>query len=128
MQSFLLAKHQVLAKTPARHTLKLGLALALVWLCAGAVAQSQKLAVTTVDAAVQQIIARLGAHQRSIVLGTPKDNLFMLQGEWGDDIEELLDLDGSNEALRTAVCAGPCKSERATLLLMEKAWELLRSR
>jgi hypothetical protein len=88
-------------------------------------AQNKSVPDGSVEAAVAAIIQRLNPAQRSIVQGTPKDNLFMLQGEWGEDIEELLGLEQGNQALKAAVCAAVCTSDQATFLLMQKAWEVL---
>ena len=79
----------------------------------------------TVAQAVPHIVAVLTPAQRSIVQGTPRENLFMLQGEWGEDIERLLGLDAGNTALATAACGRPCSADRATMVLMEAAWEAL---
>ena len=79
----------------------------------------------TVAQAVPRIVAVLTPAQRSIVQGTPRENLFMLQGEWGEDIERLLGLDAGNTALATAACGRPCSADRATMVLMEAAWEAL---
>ncbi len=76
----------------------------------------------TVASAVPFILNTLTPSQRSIVVGTPRENLFLLQGEWGDDIENLLGLNSGNSALVVAACGQPCKVDQATLLLMEAAW------
>ena len=80
---------------------------------------------STAVGAVPLIIAALTPAQRSIVISTSKENLFMLQAEWGEDIETLLGLNAGNTALVAATCAQPCRVNKATLLLMEAAWEAL---
>ena len=80
---------------------------------------------STAAAAVPLIIAALTPVQRSIVMGTSKENLFMLQAEWGDDIETLLGLNAGNTAMVAAACNETCRVDKATLLLMEAAWEAL---
>ena len=80
---------------------------------------------STVAAAVPLIVATLTPAQRSIVMGTSRENLFLLQGEWGEDIAVLLGLNAGNTALVAAACGPDCKIEQSTLLLMEAAWEAL---
>lgn len=80
---------------------------------------------STVAAAVPHIVAALHSAQKSIVRGTSKENLFMLQGEWGEDVERLLGLNSGNVALVVAACGKPCPVDQATLLLMEAAWDAL---
>lgn len=80
---------------------------------------------STVAAAVPLIIATLTPSQRSIVAGTSRDSLFLLQSEWGEDIEVLLGLGAGNAELVLAACGRPCKVEQATLVLMEAAWRSL---
>ena len=79
----------------------------------------------TVEQAVPHIIQALKPAQRSIVQGTSKDNLMMLQGEWGEDIEVLLGLDKGNSPLAQAACGRPCTSDQAAFELMKAAWEAL---
>lgn len=79
----------------------------------------------TAVAAVPLIIAALTPVQRSIIMGTSKENLFMLRGEWGEDIETLLGLNAGNTTLVAAACVQTCSVDKATLLLMEAAWEAL---
>jgi hypothetical protein len=80
----------------------------------------------TVAEAVPPILASLTPTQQSIVSNTSKENLFWLQGEWGDDIGQLLGLNSGNMALREAACGHACPVEQATLKLMEASWEALR--
>jgi hypothetical protein len=77
---------------------------------------------STVADAVPHIIATLKPAQRSIVRGTSRDSLSLLQGEWGEDIEQLLGLKQVNTALVSAACGRPCTVDEATLLLMDAAW------
>jgi hypothetical protein len=79
----------------------------------------------TVAEAVPLIIATLTVSQKSIVRGTSKDSLQQLQAEWGGDIEHLLGLNDGNIALVSAACGRPCKTDQATLVLMEAAWSAL---
>lgn len=81
---------------------------------------------STVAGALPHILATLTPAQRSIVVGTSRENLFMLQGEWGEDIEVLLGLNAGNTALLEAVCGAACRVDQATLLLMEAAWDALK--
>lgn len=80
----------------------------------------------TVAEAVPRIIATMQPMQKSIVSDTKKDSLFLLQSEWGEDIEHLLGLDKGNTALVEAACGHPCKVEQATLILMEATWAALK--
>lgn len=79
----------------------------------------------SLDAAVAAVVARLNPAQRSIVRGTARDSLFMLAPEWGEDIHQILGLDGRNPELVREVC-GECSRDEATLRIMEAAWETLR--
>jgi hypothetical protein len=79
----------------------------------------------TLEAAVSAVIARMNPSQKSIVRGTAKDSLFLLLGEWGDDIEERLLLKNKNNKLATTVCKKTCSSEEATLIIMKAAWDEL---
>ena len=81
---------------------------------------------TTVSAAVPFILKTLTPTQRALVAGTERDSLFLLLGEWGEDIETLLGLDAGNAELMAAACRASCKTEEATLELMFAAWEALR--
>jgi hypothetical protein len=81
---------------------------------------------STVAAAVPYIVATMRPMQRSIVSGTSQDSLFLLQSEWGEDIEQLLGLNKGNSALVDAACGQPCSVEQATLKLMEATWEALK--
>jgi hypothetical protein len=83
---------------------------------------------TTVSAAVPFILKTLTPTQRALVAGTERDSLFLflLLGEWGEDIETLLGLDAGNAELMAAACRARCKTEEATLELMFAAWEALR--
>ncbi len=106
------------------------LALAL-WLAAAEVAVAADASdpsrwPATVSQAVAMVVARLTPSQQSIVRGTSKDNLFMLEGEWGEDIKARLGLEQGNRALLLAACDKPCNAEQATKVLIEAAWEALR--
>jgi hypothetical protein len=79
----------------------------------------------TLEAAVVAVIARMSPSQKSIVKGTAKDSLFLLLGEWGDDIEERLNLKSKNNKLAAIVCKKACTSEESTLIIMHAAWEVL---
>jgi hypothetical protein len=79
----------------------------------------------TLETAVAAVIARLSPSQKSIVKGTAKDSLFLLLGEWGDDIEERLQLKNKNNKLAAIVCKKACTSEESTLIIMHAAWEEL---
>jgi len=80
----------------------------------------------TADAAVPLVLAVMSPTQKFIISDTPKENLFLFQGEWGDDIEHLLGLNHGNTALVTEACGKPCQVDQATLILMEKVWDALR--
>lgn len=107
----------------------LSLILALLLLSKGAIAEVKALPrtqwPTTVAEAVPRILNALGPTQRSIVANTSKDGLHLLQGEWGDDIEQLLGLNNGNTVLVETACGRPCAVDQATLLLMEASWEAL---
>ena len=79
----------------------------------------------TVSEAVPLIVGAMSPTQQSIVGHTSEDSLFLLLGEWGDDINKLLGLDHGNKALALSSCGQPCRSEEATLKLMHAAWEVL---
>ena len=80
----------------------------------------------TVATAVPHILGTMRPFQKSIVSETSKDSLFLLQAEWGEDIEQLLGLNQGNTALIEAACGHPCPGEQATLLLMEATWAALK--
>jgi hypothetical protein len=80
---------------------------------------------STVAQAVPLIVATLTVSQKSIVRGTSKDSLRQLQAEWGEDIEQLFGLNDGNTELVSAACRRPCKTDDATLVLMEAAWAAL---
>ena len=109
---------------------QLGLALALLLLGAGATADVKPLLQSewprTVAQAVPHILGTMRPLQRSIVSDTSKDSLFLLQAEWGEDVEQLLGLSKGNTALIEAACGQPCSVEQATLKLMEATWEALK--
>ena len=86
---------------------------------------SSSAAPETLETAVSAVIARLSPSQKSIVKGTAKDSLFLLLGEWGDDIEERLQLKNKNSKLAAAVCKKVCSAEEATLVIMKAAWDEL---
>jgi hypothetical protein len=79
----------------------------------------------TLEAAVSAVLARMSPSQKSIVKGTAKDSLFLLLGEWGDDIEERLLLKNNNSKLAVTVCKKACSAEEATLVIMKAAWDEL---
>lgn len=79
----------------------------------------------TVAQAVPQILAVLSPTTRSIIPGTPRDSLVLLQAELGEDIRQRLGLDHGNTALVAAACGRPCSIEQATLRLMEATWQAL---
>ena len=109
---------------------KLWPALSLLLLSAVALADVKPLPQSqwphTVAEAVPSILALLTPTQQSIISNTARENLFWLQGEWGDDIEQLLGLNSGNTALREAACGHPCPVDQATLKLMEASWEALK--
>ena len=88
-------------------------------------ASSSIAAPETLETAISAVIARMSPSQKSIVKGTAKDSLFLLLGEWGDDIEERLNLKNKNNKLAATVCKKACTSEEATLIIMYAAWEEL---
>ena len=106
-----------------------GLALALIFTTAGAMADVKPLPPSswphTVAQAVPHILDTLTTTQRSIISGTAKDSLFLFLGEWGEDVEVLLGLNSGNTRLTHASCSKPCSSDEAALKLMEAAWEAL---
>jgi hypothetical protein len=79
----------------------------------------------TLESAVSAVLARLSPSQKSIVKGTSKDSLFLLLGEWGDDIEERLNLKNKSNKLAATVCKKACSAEEATLVIMKAAWDEL---
>jgi hypothetical protein len=79
----------------------------------------------TLEAAVSAVLVRLSPSQKSIVKGTSKDSLFLLLGEWGDDIEERLHLKNKSNRLAATVCKKACSAEEATLIIMRAAWDEL---
>jgi hypothetical protein len=79
----------------------------------------------TLETAVSAVLAKLSPSQKSIVKGTAKDSLFLLLGEWGDDIEERLLLKNKDNKLAATVCKKACKPEEATLIIMNAAWDEL---
>ena len=105
------------------------LALALMLFSAAALAEVKPLPRAewpqSVAGAVPRILSALLPTQRAIIGGTSKDSLFLMQGEWGEDVGQLLGLQNGNTALVDATCGRPCNADEATLLLMEAAWEAL---
>lgn len=81
----------------------------------------------TLEKAVPLVLAAMNPAQKSIVKGTPLENLFMLQGEWGEDIERLLGLNAGNTVLLNAVCGKRCGADQAVIILMEAAWKAARA-
>jgi hypothetical protein len=79
----------------------------------------------TLETAVSAVLVRMSPSQKSIVKGTTKDSLFLLLGEWGDDIEERLLLKNKNNKLAATVCKRICTSEEAKLIIMNAAWDEL---
>lgn len=75
--------------------------------------------------AVRDTLQRLRPSQRSIVRGTSRENLFMLQGEWGEDIVQRLGLDRGNATLARALCGRPCTPDEASLAVMQAVWDAL---
>ena len=112
--------------------LRLQLALALLLVGAGVLADVTPLPRSqwprTLTEAVPLIVATLTPAQKSIVRGTSRENLFMLQGEWGEDIEQLLGLRSGNTALVTAVCGATCSVDEATLRLLQATWDAVAAR
>ena len=105
------------------------LALALLLQSAGALAEVKPLPQSqwprTVAEAVPHIVAAMTPTTLSIVSQSSRDNLFLLIGEWGDDIEQLTGINKGNKALAQSACGQPCFGKQATLFLMEAAWETL---
>ncbi len=67
-------------------------------------------------------LANLLLAQKSIVRVTGKVSIFLLRGEWGEDIEQLLGLNNGNRVWVSAACGQSCTVDQATLVLMEAAW------
>jgi hypothetical protein len=116
---------------PLRTGRKRSVVAALAWFaCAHAAADVKPLPrsewPTTVSAAVPLILKNMTPTQRFVVAGTERESLFLLLGEWGEDIEKLLGLNDGNVELMEAVCRSSCKSEEGTLMLMFASWEALR--
>jgi hypothetical protein len=59
-------------------------------------------------------IATITVSQKSNIRGTNKDSL-----------QQLFGLNGGNTMLIAAACGRPCKTDEATLILMEAAWSAL---
>jgi len=108
---------------------KLSYILGLIFFSATALADVKPLPTsqwpTTVADAVPPVIAILTPTTRSIIRGTPKENLVLLQDQLGEDIRVLLGLKKGNVQLVNAACGGPCTAEDATLRLMEALLEAL---
>ena len=111
-------------KTLLNKVFAITLALSLAISAHSADSTSQP-ATETLEAAVSAVLARLSPSQKSIVKGTAKDSLFLLLGEWGDDIEERLRLKNKGSTLAAAVCKRACSAEDATLIIMKAAWDEL---
>jgi hypothetical protein len=79
----------------------------------------------TLETAVSAVLARMSPSQKSIVKGTAKDSIFLLLGEWGDDIEERLNLKSKSNKLAAKVCKKACSAQEATLIIMNAAWDEL---
>lgn len=127
---FLLSPRPEARRSPARGVWRAAvLSIGLAAVTSAAVAEVKPLPraqwPASVAAAVPLIVAVLTPAQRSIVVGTSRENLPMLQGEWGEDIEALLGLNAGNKTLVEAACGAGCTADRATLVLMEAAWTAL---
>jgi hypothetical protein len=109
--------------------LKPSFILSLIFLSATALADVKPLPPsqwpTTVADAVPSVVAILTPTTRSIIRGTPKENLVLFQDQLGEDIRVLLGLKKGNAQLVNAACGGPCTAEDATLRLMEALLDAL---
>ncbi len=76
---------------------------------------------STTATAIPYILAEMTPTTRSIVKDTSEDSLFLLMGEWGADVAQLLGLAKGNKALVEDACGRPCSIEQATLALMQAA-------
>ena len=79
----------------------------------------------TVSEAVPLVIRSMNPTQQSIVSNTSLENLPMLQGEWGEDIAQLLGIDKGNRALIEAACGISCTPAKVTAVLMQATWKAL---
>jgi hypothetical protein len=113
-------------KTLITKVFAIPLALSLV-ISAHAADSTSAPAPETLETAVLAVLARLSPSQKSIVKGTAKDSLFLLLGEWGDDIEERLLLKNKNNKLAATVCKRVCSAEEAKLIIMNAAWDELQN-
>ncbi len=79
----------------------------------------------TVSEAVPLVIQSMNPTQQSIVSNTSLENLSMLQGEWGEDIAQLLGIDKGNKALIDSACGANCAPSKATSIVMQATWKAL---
>jgi hypothetical protein len=109
--------------------LKLSCALGLFLFSAVAIADVKPIPPSqwprTVADAVPPILAILTPTTQSIIRGTPKENLFLFQGDLGEDIRSLTGVGQGNLQLMNAACGGPCTAPEATLRLMEALLDAL---
>ena len=79
----------------------------------------------TVSEAVPLVIRAMNPTQQSIVSNTSFENLPMLQGEWGDDIAQLLGIEKGNKALIDSACGPTCTPSKATAIVMQATLKAL---
>lgn len=79
----------------------------------------------TVTEAVPLVVRSMNPTQQSIVSNTSLENLSLLQGEWGEDIAQLLGIDKGNKALIDSACGSSCNPAQAAAVVMQAAWKAL---
>lgn len=81
---------------------------------------------TTMDATAKDIIKSLSAKNKEIVRNTKKEELIMFHHGWGTGIRNHYGLWRGNAQLLKDVCGKEdCDPDHASMLIIEKVWELL---
>lgn len=81
---------------------------------------------TTMDATAKDIIKSLPTKDKEIVRNTKKENLIMFHHGWGTGIRNHYGLwRGNNQLLKDVCGKEECDPDHASMLIIEKVWELL---
>lgn len=80
---------------------------------------------TTVDAAVKDLIASLSSEDKAKIKNTEKKDLIQFHMGWGTGIRNHYGLLKGNDALREDACGKRCHPDDASMVIIEKVWEVL---
>jgi hypothetical protein len=87
--------------------------------------KSSEWSATTVDAAATAIIASLSAEDKEKIKHTEKKDLIQFHISWGAGIRNEYGLFKDNDQLREDACGKGCHPDEASMVIIEKVWELL---